>query len=708
MMVVLAVVALPIHAQDVQPASCIGEAGKVQWLVFENIEGYQLKPLFHLPNFPQGPDRLELLESISSPRNYHDNYAGLIRGFIRAPRTGEYVFNVTGDDRSEFWLSTDQSPSNLVMIAEVPGWSSPLDYYKYPQQTSQSIHLEAGEYYYFQAIQKERGGGDFVQVQWQIPADEEEEPTGWSIIGGNYIYADTCQPVCPPAGTPCDDGNSKTTFDQQDGNCNCVGISDDVQALECVGAQGQMQSLIYNAPTGSLDDVHDCEDYPMHPIRSEFISDFSGPVSNGDHYFSRTRGYLYIPVSGTYEFAITGNEQLSLMMSDDHTEDEVKTIAYLERNTEEYNFDTYDSQLSGPLYLEGGRFHYIELLHRETWGGDYYNVFWKTPFTDASTWKTINGTYLFAYNCETACIPAGTACDDGDPLTFDDRYDDNCACAGTPCQDADCSNAMAYQPYEGCTTLSTGSTEVSKALEDSWQSCEIRMNPNPARGQSHWIMYDFGKVIKLEEVRFWNLFVESANMRKKEGYARAHFDYSIDMTNWNSVYSELPRTHTLAENEDYPGLLIEELRGKVARYLVITEATASRKGKCQGFSKITFEVSDCPDEDCGQGNTAPLVNLTDNPYGKDDSFDGRASLDLSPNPTNAWTSINFNIAGDSQVSLGVFSKTGQLISWVVQDAPFSAGPHEKLFPVQQLPAGVYFVNLITDAQTLVQRLVVID
>ena len=116
---------------------------------------------------------------------------------------------------------------------------------------------------------------------------------------------------------------------------------------------------------------------------------------------------------------------------------------------------------------------------------------------------------------KSACIPAGTPCDDRDPHTFNDQYDDNCNCAGTPCVDADCSNALAYQPYEEC-TQAIPEEGLSQELEDSWQSCEISMNPNPERGESHWIMYDFGKVVKLEEVRFWNLFVKSTNARKKD------------------------------------------------------------------------------------------------------------------------------------------------------------------------------------------------
>ena len=375
--VLLVLAALPLKAQEAQPASCIGDVGKVQWLVFENIDGYELAPLFHLPNFPQAPDRTEFLENISTPDNYDDNYASVIRGFIRAPRTGSYIFNITGDDHSEFWLSPGENPANLAKIAEIPGWSNRTEYYKYPEQSSSPVALAAGEYYYFQVLQKERGGGDFVQIQWRIPSPEGEDLEGWSVIGGQYLYADACQEVCPAQGTPCDDGNSKTILDQEDGNCNCIGVPDNTPDLDCIGTRGQLQALYYNAPTGALDDIHDCEDYPMHPMRAEFIQDFTGPNSNSDHYFTRIRGYLYIPVSGTYEFAITGNEQLSFMMSDDHTETEVKTLAYLEKNTDEYEFTGYSSQLSGPLYLEGGRFHYIELLHRETWGGDYYNVFWE-------------------------------------------------------------------------------------------------------------------------------------------------------------------------------------------------------------------------------------------------------------------------------------------------------------------------------------------
>ena len=438
-----------LFAQDPAP-DCVGKPGQIQWLIFENISGYDLEKLYHLPHYPQAPDRLETLESISTPQRYNDNYASLVRGFIRAPQTGDYLFNLTGDDNSKFLLSTDHNRENLIQVCGFDGWTGANEYDKYPEQTSDPIQLIEGNYYYFEAHQKERGGGDFVQVQWIKPDELGAPENTWSVIGESYLYSDACQNICPTDGTPCDDGNPKTILDQEDGHCNCSGIPTDAIVDDCIGQRGKIQALYYHAPNGGLEDIHTCEDYPMNPIRAEFLDNLEGPYTNADNYFTRVRGYLYIPVTGEYQFALTGNNQVSFMMSIDHTQNQVNTMAFIESYSEEFEFNKETNQISDPLFLEGGTFHYIELLHRETWGGDFFNVSWKTPFTNQDFWQTVNSAYLFTYNCEEACIPAGTACDDRNPNTFNDQYDANCQCVGTPCVDADCSNAMLYEPYEGC------------------------------------------------------------------------------------------------------------------------------------------------------------------------------------------------------------------------------------------------------------------
>ena len=57
---------------------------------------------------------------------------------------------------------------------------------------------------------------------------------------------------------------------------------------------------------------------------------------------------------------------------------------------------------------------------------------------------------------------------------------------------------MLYEPYEGCEDQGVAGL-ISEAPRHSWVSCEIKPNPNPKWPESHWILFDFGKVVRIEE-----------------------------------------------------------------------------------------------------------------------------------------------------------------------------------------------------------------
>jgi len=52
-----------------------------------------------------------------------DNYGTRLTGNIVVDKTGQYVFYLAADDNAEFWLSTDSTPANAVIIAKEPTWN---------------------------------------------------------------------------------------------------------------------------------------------------------------------------------------------------------------------------------------------------------------------------------------------------------------------------------------------------------------------------------------------------------------------------------------------------------------------------------------------------------------------------------------------------------------------------------------------------------
>lgn len=145
--------------------------------VYLNIPGQAVIDLTSSPNFPDNPSSTNIVEDFfESPSGFADNFGERLRGFIKPPITGEYVFWIASDDNSELWLSSDDQPTNAELIASVPQWTGSREWFAYPEQESIPIFLESGKIYYIEALHKEGNGGDNLAVRWQLPNGTVEEP----------------------------------------------------------------------------------------------------------------------------------------------------------------------------------------------------------------------------------------------------------------------------------------------------------------------------------------------------------------------------------------------------------------------------------------------------------------------------------------------------------------------------------------------------
>ena len=77
-----------------------------------------------------------------------------------------------------------------------------------------------------------------------------------------------------------------------------------------------------------------------------------------------------------------------------------------------------------------------------------------------------------------------------------------------------------------------------------------------------------------------------------------------------------------------------------------------------------------------------------------------------PNPFNPSTTLRFELETASQVRLSVFDLEGREIAGLV-NANLDAGPHQKTWSAETLPAGIYLVRLETESSTLVKRITLI-
>lgn len=673
-----------IKSDDSAPISmCIGPSGKIPRYIYENVpNSNEIDRLRHEPNFPQSPDRIEYLNSLQSTYNWNNHYGSFMRGFIMAPETGQYVFNLTGDDYCEFYLSPDDDPTSIMpgdTTSYIPGWTHVEEHTKYLEQTSDTINLVMGQYYYFEVYQKEGWGGDHVQVYWKRPSTINLPD--WEIIHGTHLYEYVCDPVCPSKGTACDDGDPNTINDQEDGSCNCWGVPQTLP-FPCIGERGSVKTLYWDDINGdNISDLQASGSYPLAPDRAEILERLEGPLNTSSIYGSRVRGYLYIPVTGDYTFNVTGNNETSFMLGTTETPDpNTDEIARVNNDVDDFeHWAEGPHQTSSTMTLTAGTFYSIELLHKEHYGGDHFYVFWKTPFARDTAWHIIDGSFLFQYDCELACIPQGTPCDDGDAQTFDDQYDANCNCVGTPCSDPQCTNALGYTPYDEC-----GSTDKhSNSPDDSWLSCQPTQSPNPARGMSHWIHYDFGDLFTLDQAQIWNYNGAGGTA---QGFNNVVIDYSIDGTTWTELGTF--NWSQASGNSDYQGFLMNEFSGIVAQHILITALDNFDGSNCLGISEISFSAFDCPNAGtaCDDGN----IETNNDAY---DAFCNCQGLPLTNSCTNQDTIINNDpIASESFEIQATITSAGKIYAGgAVQ---FIAGTKINLMPGFKIDSGGTFIARI--------------
>jgi hypothetical protein len=173
--------------------------GKVLFEYFYDIgSGTAVSDLTSNAKFPDHPDNSEWLDSFFAPPGVtggggiRDNYGIRGRAYVVPPQTGDYTFWVAGDDLCELWLSTDDTPANATMIAQVTGWTPAQDWTNTAGGSTDSaamkskpISLKAGQKYYIEGLMKEAGGGESIGVAWAGPGIGAA-PT---LLDGKYCYA---------------------------------------------------------------------------------------------------------------------------------------------------------------------------------------------------------------------------------------------------------------------------------------------------------------------------------------------------------------------------------------------------------------------------------------------------------------------------------------------------------------------------------------
>lgn len=171
--------------------------------------------------FPGVPDLATTRPEIGIQANVADNYGVLLTGFIIPPQTGLYNIVIAGDDQSIVYISQTDNPATKVAVATDPVWNGFRAYTTTVRRTMgntgnngfissnfpgrpvaangsgipahQSKHtlggtlLTRGNKHFIEVLMKEGGGGDNVDVTWQLPGS-------WNINNNNGL-ADGQAPI---------------------------------------------------------------------------------------------------------------------------------------------------------------------------------------------------------------------------------------------------------------------------------------------------------------------------------------------------------------------------------------------------------------------------------------------------------------------------------------------------------------------------------
>lgn len=388
---------------------CIGDRGLVEAYYYDGIDGtYVENDLIMAPNFPLVPDRKEKLKGAYGPLKTYDNddYGTLVQGFLTVPVSGEYRFNVTGDNQTFFFLSKNDSieykqTSQAIVFSGV----AESEFNNSVFQNIGPLNLVKGKYYYFEFRHKENGWRDFFSLHWKTPFQTHD---GWKRVPNFYLFDYACEISCIAQGTPCDDENIYTNNDEIDANCNCVGTP--CSGPDCDDTFAKYSFFDKTEPTTNV-------------VSTSQNSWLSCGVNSPNPNPARSANQNWILYDFTNQYKFEDSRIWNYNVSGETTKG-FKTVAV------DYSVDGNNWQSFGGTYTwpkAPGTFDYSGFN-----GPDFNNIKARYILISAiNNWgdASCSGFSKITFDA-IHCDEKDTPCDDNDPLTLYDKFDNSCNCRG--------------------------------------------------------------------------------------------------------------------------------------------------------------------------------------------------------------------------------------------------------------------------------------
>ena len=119
----------------------------------------------------------------------------------------------------------------------------------------------------------------------------------------------------------------------------------------------------------------------------------------------------------------------------------------------------------------------------------------------------------------------------------------------------------------------------------SWTSCQTSSNPNPVRGNSHWILYEFVDFHYIDSSHIWN---SNRSNESGDGIKEIIVDYSLDGETWTELGSfTIPKA---TESDDYQGVVGPNFGSQFINKILVTVISTHAEGGCATIGEMLFAV----------------------------------------------------------------------------------------------------------------------
>lgn len=207
---------------------------------------------------------------------------------------------------------------------------------------------------------------EYLRQKWLTGADA---PAPLDLVAAS---ADSPPAESPPAESPSAQQAASAAVPEESPESAGVAAADGVE----LAPTGQIQREVWRNFRGiDPEAVNQVIAERPTPDLTDTLDRLEAPSDFDDNYCQRIRGFLQPPLTGDYVFSLRANEGGALLVSSDENPENKRPVTG-----------------KGKIRLTAGRAYYVEAIHWEKSGKDYFSVGWKLP--DGKEETPIPGTRL--------------------------------------------------------------------------------------------------------------------------------------------------------------------------------------------------------------------------------------------------------------------------------------------------------------------------